>query len=253
MYKGAPEIIVESPDQIRITGATSAAPAPVEPDQRSASVIEVESIPAVVSWQDAGDFVGQDIVVEGDVVRTYDSGKVTFLNFAEDYHDTLSIVIFASDYDRFPSPPESLYLDQMVRVTGRVKEYKGTPEIIVESPEQIEVVGQSEAGDTSTVADAEEPVGVIPWQEAGDYLDQTITVSGRIVRANDTGKITFLNFSKERDQFVAVVFADDYGEFPVPPAELYDGKEVWITGEIDSYKDAPQIVVSGPSQVEVFD
>jgi len=140
-----------------------------------------------------------------------------------------------------------------VRVTGRVKEYKGAPEIIVESPEQIEIVGQSEVEDTITVVDAEEPVGIIPWQDAGDYLGQTITVSGRIVRANDTGKITFLNFSKDRDQFVAVVFADDYGEFSTPPAELYEGKEVWVTGEIDSYKGAPQIVLSNPDQVEVFD
>ena len=108
-------------------------------------------------------------------------------------------------------------------------------------------------GDAPAVVAETEPVGIIPWQEAGDYLGQTITVSGRIVRANDTGKITFLNFSKDRDQFVAVVFADDYGGFPTPPAELYEGKEVWITGEIDSYNGAPQIVVSTPDQVEVFE
>jgi len=253
MYEGAPEIIVESPDQIRITGNVSVAPEPVEPETRSVSVIEVEPIPSVVSWQEAEAYVGHDITVEGDVVRTYDSGKVTFLNFDEDYRNTLSIVIFASDYDRFPAPPESLFLDQMVRVMGRVKEYKGAPEIIVESPGQIEIVGQREVEDALTVEATAEPVGIVPWQDAGDYLGQTITVSGRIVRANDTGKITFLNFSKDRDQFVAVVFADDYGEFPAPPSELYDGEEVWITGEIDSYKGAPQIVVSSPNQVELFD
>ena len=253
IYEGAPEIIVESPDQIRIVGAASAGAATVEPETRSGSVIEVEPIPEIVSWQDAGQYVGEDITVEGAVVRTYDSGKVTFLNFDEDYRNTLSIVIFASDYGRFSSPPESFYLDQIVQVTGRVKEYKGAPEIIVESPEQIEIVGQSEVEDTLTVEATADLVGVVPWQDAGDYLGQTVTVSGRIVRANDTGKITFLNFSKKRDEFVAVVFADDYGEFPAPPAELYDGEEVWITGEIDSYKGAPQIVVNSPDQVEVFD
>ncbi len=253
MYEGAPEIIVESPEQIRITGASSAAPEQVEPGTRSASATESEPIPAVVLWQEAGDFVGQDITVEGAVVRTYDSGKVTFLNFAEDYRNTLSIVIFASDYGLFSTPPESLYLGQMVQVTGRVKEYKGAPEIIVEAPDQIEIIGQDEVENTVTVEATAELVGVIPWQDAADYLGQTITVSGRIVRANDTGKITFLNFSKERDQFVAVVFADDYGKFAASPAELYEGQEVWITGEIDSYNGAPQIVVSGPEQVEVFD
>jgi len=52
---------------------------------------------------------------------------------------------------------------------------------------------------------------------------------------------------------VAVVFADDYGKFPQPPADLYDGKEVWITGEIASHKGVPQIVLTSPDQVEVFD
>ena len=254
IYEGAPEIIVESPDQIRTVGAASAGAAAVEPTQEPGAGRAVELIPEIVSWQDAGQYVGEDITIEGAVVRTYDSGKVTFLNFSDDWAGTLSVVIFASDYGRFSTPPESLFLDQVVRVTGRVKEYKGAPEIVVESPEQIEIMGQAKPEEEQPVVTAETtPTSVVPWQDAGDYLGQTITVSGRIVRAKDTGNITFLNFSKKRDEFVAVVFADDYGNFPAPPAELYDGKEVWITGEIASHKGAPQIVVTGPDQVEVFD
>ena len=252
VYEGAPEIVVESPQQIRIVGAASTAPQQVEPATRSGSVNTAEPAPAVVSWQDAGQYVGQEITVEGAVVRTYDSGKVTFLNFSDDWADTLNIVIFASDYDRFSTPPESLYLNQVVRVTGRIKEYKGAPEIVVESPDQIEIVGLAQPEETPPVA-APTPTSVVPWQDAGDYLGQTITVSGRIVRAKDTGNITFLNFSKKRDKFVAVVFADDYDNFPQPPAGLYEGKEVWITGEIASHKGVPQIIVTGPEQVEVFD
>jgi DNA/RNA endonuclease YhcR with UshA esterase domain len=114
-------------------------------------------------------------------------------------------------------------------------------------------MAQAEREDTPVAAAETEPASVVPWQDAGDYLGQTITVSGRIVRAKDTGTITFLSFSKKRDEFVAVVFADDYGNFPALPAELYDGKEVWITGEIASHKGVPQIVVNSPDQVEVFD
>jgi DNA/RNA endonuclease YhcR with UshA esterase domain len=33
-----------------------------------------------------------------------------------------------------------VFLDKKVRVRGLVKEYQGAPEIIVEEPEQIEVV-----------------------------------------------------------------------------------------------------------------
>jgi micrococcal nuclease len=96
--------------------------------------------PAVVSWQDAAQYYGQTITVEGMVVGTYNSGKVVFLNFDEDYKSTFKVVIFPEDWPKFPEPPEELFLDKKVRVKGLVKEYQGAPEIIVEEPEQIEVV-----------------------------------------------------------------------------------------------------------------
>jgi len=50
------------------------------------------------------------------------------------------VVIFPDAWPKFPGPPEELFLDKKVRVKGLVKEYQGAPEIIVEEPEQIEVV-----------------------------------------------------------------------------------------------------------------
>jgi micrococcal nuclease len=94
----------------------------------------------VVSWQDAAQYYGQVVTVEGRVVETYNSGKVVFLNFHQDYRTSFKAVIFPDDWDKFPEPPEELFLDKLVRVTGLVKEYEGAPEIIVEEPGQIEIV-----------------------------------------------------------------------------------------------------------------
>jgi len=94
----------------------------------------------VVSWQDAAQYYGQIVTVEGRVVKTYNSGKVVFLNLHEDYGRYFKAVIFPDDWDKFPEPPEKLFLDKLVRVTGLVKEYKGAPEIIIEEPMQIEIV-----------------------------------------------------------------------------------------------------------------
>ena len=96
--------------------------------------------PAVVSWQDAAQYYGQTVAVEGTVVDTYNSGQAVFLNFDEDYKSTFTVVIFPDAWPKFPDPPEELFLDKKVRVKGLVKEYQGAPEIIVEEPEQIEVV-----------------------------------------------------------------------------------------------------------------
>jgi len=43
----------------------------------------------VISWQDADQYYGQTMTVEGAVVETYNSGKVVFLNFHQDYQDHL--------------------------------------------------------------------------------------------------------------------------------------------------------------------
>jgi len=158
-YEGAPEIIVEEPSQIemalsaydlvRPSGCTPCAPCPPCPDSTpEASPVAAATVtpptsptaPAVVSWQDAARYYGQIIIVEGTVVGTYNSGKVVFLNFDEDYKSTFTVVIFPDDWPKFPEPPEELFLDKKVRVKGLVKEYQGAPEIIVEEPEQIEVV-----------------------------------------------------------------------------------------------------------------
>lgn len=94
----------------------------------------------LVSWQDAGQYVGRLVTVEGEVVATYNSGKVCHLNFHQDYWKHFSVAIFSQDFAKFPPHPEDYYKKRHVRVTGIVKEYKGAPEIIASDPGQIEVL-----------------------------------------------------------------------------------------------------------------
>jgi DNA/RNA endonuclease YhcR with UshA esterase domain len=165
-YQGAPEIIVREPGQIEMAVDTSCPPcppcpttvptqppvAPTQPPVISAqpsatptpSAAQATPAPAevVVSWQDAARYYDQIVTVEGRVVATYNSGKVVFLNFHQDYRAYFKAVIFPDDWDKFPEPPEELFLDKLVRVTGLVEEYEGAPEIIVEEPAQIEIIAE---------------------------------------------------------------------------------------------------------------
>ncbi len=95
-----------------------------------------EDLP-VISWEDAADYIGQKVIVKGKIVDTYDSGKALFLNFDENHSDTFTAVIFKSDEYKFDVVPEDYYLNKTVKVKGKVKVYKGAPEIIVEEPDQI--------------------------------------------------------------------------------------------------------------------
>jgi len=92
----------------------------------------------LISWKEAGNYIGQDVIVEGTIVDTYDSGEAIFLNFDENYSETFTAVIFSSDEYKFDFEPEDYYLGKKVKVSGKVKEYQGAPEIIVEEAGQIE-------------------------------------------------------------------------------------------------------------------
>jgi len=91
----------------------------------------------VVSWQEAGQWVDHVVGVEGVVVQTHDSGRATFLNFAEDWRGRFRGVVFASCYREFPEPPATWLRNRKLRLLGRVKRYRGAPEIVIESPVQV--------------------------------------------------------------------------------------------------------------------
>lgn len=258
LYRNRPEIVLRSPDQIEIVGAASGA-LPVEPETRGGTAIDLggASQPAggaAIPWQEAGQHMGQTVTVEGDIVRSYNSGKVAFLNFAEEYQGTFTVAIFASDFGQWPETPDQYYLDQRIRVTGVVKEYQGAPEMIVESPAQIEIVGPATGADQATAGDAGQATAsgaVVSWEAAADHAGQSVVVEGRVVDTYRSDKVIFLNFSPDRDQFKVVIFADDWERWPQSPDELYYGKSLRVAGEVELYQGAPEIIVEQPEQIEV--
>lgn len=90
-----------------------------------------------VPWERAGEHVGRAVTVRGKVVRAHRGDKVVHLNFREEWQGTFQAVIFASAWCDFPAPPEELFLQREILVSGTVKEYRGAPEIVVDSPAQI--------------------------------------------------------------------------------------------------------------------
>ncbi|WP_135603743.1 thermonuclease family protein [Methanococcoides sp. NM1] len=96
----------------------------------------------IISYLDAGRYVGQTVTVEGTVVRTarHDGNGIIYLNFHDPYDGYFTVVIWSDDWDRFPQSPELYYDGKHVLVTGKIIEYKGSPEIIVEDPSEIVII-----------------------------------------------------------------------------------------------------------------
>jgi len=96
----------------------------------------------IVSDAQASDYIDQVRTVRGRVIRTFKSDKCIYLNFGADYRTDFTIVIFKKSLRSFIDKkidPENYYMNKMVEVTGRIKQYNG-PEIIVGHPSQITVL-----------------------------------------------------------------------------------------------------------------
>ena len=93
-----------------------------------------------ISWRQAAKHYDEFVTIEGVIVRTHNSGKACFLNFHPNWRQTFSAVIFERNFDAFPPDPEKHYRGKKVRLQGVIVEYQGRPEIILDSPDQIEIL-----------------------------------------------------------------------------------------------------------------
>ncbi|HEY5577011.1 MAG TPA: thermonuclease family protein [Deferrimonas sp.] len=93
----------------------------------------------VIPWEEAHRHQGEEIVVEGTIVRTHRAKNVLYLNFHANWKRYLALVIFVKDLPLFPGNPETDYKGKKVRVRGEVTLYKDRPEMVVRSPGDITI------------------------------------------------------------------------------------------------------------------
>lgn len=96
---------------------------------------------SVVGACNAGNYINKEMIVEGKIADAYRSKTNTiFLNFEKPYPNScFTAVIFSSSLYKFPENPEDYYNGKTVRIKGKIKEYEGKPEVILENVSQIEV------------------------------------------------------------------------------------------------------------------
>src|SRR5512134_445448 len=94
----------------------------------------------VISWEEAHRYVGQEVTVEGRIVRVHRGKNVLYLNFHSNWKKYVTVVILGKDLGRFPKDTEKRYKGKVVRVQGAVALYRDRPEIVIRSPEAITLV-----------------------------------------------------------------------------------------------------------------
>ncbi|MEM7819253.1 MAG: thermonuclease family protein [Candidatus Aenigmatarchaeota archaeon] len=96
----------------------------------------------VIDACDAIKYVNEEKTVKGKIVDGYKSVTNTvFLNFEKPYpNQCFTAVIFSYDLKKFPENPQNYYEGKIVKISGKIKEYKGKPEIILSNMSQIEIL-----------------------------------------------------------------------------------------------------------------
>ena len=97
----------------------------------------------------------------------------------------------------------------------------------------------------------------ITTQDAAKFIGQQKTVCGTVGSTHYApkreGQPTFIDFEKPFPNhiFTALIWGSERDRFETPPETLYAGKDLCVTGMIESYEDRPAIVVKEPGQIKV--
>ena len=115
-----------------------------EPTETS-NVETTEEYDDSISWEQAGDYIGDYVTVVGEIVDSYQAtdstGSPTFIDMGASYPDSnrVTILIWEENLYNFDGDPETMYMGETIAVTGTISTYDGTIQIEVTDPSQIEV------------------------------------------------------------------------------------------------------------------
>ncbi|MFC1624256.1 thermonuclease family protein [Candidatus Omnitrophota bacterium] len=94
----------------------------------------------ILSSSEAKEHIGSLRAVETEVVDTYLSERVLILNC----RDNFKIAIFRNNLTYFPKmamrSPDGYFKHKTIRVYGVIKDYKGSPEIVLNDASQLEIL-----------------------------------------------------------------------------------------------------------------
>jgi serine/threonine protein kinase len=99
--------------------------------------VEEITLPALSQLQAC---LGKSAAVHGIVERVWENmpGTVRFLNFETVQHNEFSVVlVLKENHPEFAKERLNELIGKKIRVTGRITEFHGSPQVVVESPSQI--------------------------------------------------------------------------------------------------------------------
>jgi hypothetical protein len=90
------------------------------------------------------------------------------------------------------------------------------------------------------------------WDHVGEWATVCGTVSGKYFAKKSNGQPTFINLDGvfPNHLFTIVIWKEDREKFDILKQNLR-GREICVTGEIESFKEKPQMTLRDPKMVAV--
>jgi len=101
-----------------------------------------------------------------------------------------------------------------------------------------------------------EPEITITVDEAANHIGDVAEVCGEVSSADYLpqigGEPTFINFGRPHPNqvFTAVIWGEHRHLWQTPPDELFEGREICVSGEVRMHEGTPQIVVERRDQIK---
>jgi hypothetical protein len=120
-------------------------------------------------------------------------------------------------------------------------------------PDHVPAVRLSGPSATSTACS-----GAVSWQRARSLVGQRATVRGRVVDSyfarSSSGQPTFLNMGNaypNPSRFTVVIWRENRGSFGGSPETRFRGRTLCVTGLVQMYGGAPEIIARARTQIRV--
>lgn len=104
----------------------------------------------------------------------------------------------------------------------------------------------------SAVDKVPEPVkGSISAEEAKNHIDKKVTVCSKVYGVKATDKVTFINVGARfpNSPLTAVIFAKDYVKFKGSIEDMFNNKNICITGKVVEYNGKAEIIIDNQDQI----
>jgi hypothetical protein len=134
-----------------------------------------EDEPSIIPWNEAEKHVGETLTVEGYVLGKHCSPTSCLLAFDPSFNQ-FTAVIQAKDFKTFsPDTLDAKFVGRKVRVKGKIQMLEKKPEIIVSSPDDLQVVVTAREKAEQRAASQDEVV-----DRMADILERLETLIARV-------------------------------------------------------------------------